>query len=291
MHAWTCIDRSSRPPNAPPTPPMRQPHLLVREAEALGDLVAVDVQPLGGDVEVDAALAVGDREAGLGAEEGLVLHPDLVLAGDDDLGGGVGVAVVDLQVAQDVAAQVQLRRAGVHRLLGGGDRVEHVVLDLDRLDGAAGGLGVVGGDDGDRLALVADGLPGEHGLVGDAPSRRPCGRGCRRGSARRGRRAWPAPWRCRCSRCPRAGAGCAAWRPTACPRRACRTSTRTRRGPSGRRRCAWWSCRSCRGAGCRAGSSAAPAGGDGRGAHAAAPVTIVSGRSAAASLTASMIFS
>ena len=93
----------------------RQPDLLRRQAEALGELVAVDVQPLGRDVEVDAALAVGHREPGLGAEERLVLHPDLVLAGDDDVGGRVGVAVVDADVAQDVAAEVHARRVGRHR--------------------------------------------------------------------------------------------------------------------------------------------------------------------------------
>ncbi len=55
-------------------------HLLGREAEAGRDLVAVDVQPLRRDVDVDAALAVGHGEPGLGAEEGLILDPDLVLA-------------------------------------------------------------------------------------------------------------------------------------------------------------------------------------------------------------------
>ena len=63
----------------------RQAHLLGRQVEAQSELVAVGVQPLRGDVEIDAALAVGDREARLGAEEGLVLHPDLVLTGDDDI--------------------------------------------------------------------------------------------------------------------------------------------------------------------------------------------------------------
>jgi len=42
------------------------PHLLEREAETRRDLVAVDVQPLRRDVDVDAAFAVGDSEAGLG---------------------------------------------------------------------------------------------------------------------------------------------------------------------------------------------------------------------------------
>ena len=55
-----------------------QAHLLGRQPEAGGDLVAVLVQPLGGDPQVDPALAVGDGQARLGAEERLVLHPDLV---------------------------------------------------------------------------------------------------------------------------------------------------------------------------------------------------------------------
>ena len=54
------------------------PHLLRLEVEARRDLVAVDVEPLGRDVDVDAALAVGDREPRLGAEERLVLLADLV---------------------------------------------------------------------------------------------------------------------------------------------------------------------------------------------------------------------
>ena len=57
-------------------------HLLERQPEARRDLAAVDVQPLRGDVDVDAALAVGHREPGLGAEERLVLAAELVGAGD-----------------------------------------------------------------------------------------------------------------------------------------------------------------------------------------------------------------
>ena len=53
-------------------------HLLERQAEAGRDLRAVDVQPLGRDVDVDPALAVGHREPGLGAEERLVLDAGLV---------------------------------------------------------------------------------------------------------------------------------------------------------------------------------------------------------------------
>ena len=50
-------------------------HLIGLEPETRRDLVPVDVQPLRRDVDVDAALAVRDRDARLGAEERLVLLP------------------------------------------------------------------------------------------------------------------------------------------------------------------------------------------------------------------------
>ena len=53
-------------------------HLLGLEVETRRHLVAVDMEPLRRDVEVDAAFAVGDGEPRLGAEERLVLDPDLV---------------------------------------------------------------------------------------------------------------------------------------------------------------------------------------------------------------------
>ena len=65
------------------------PHHLGRQPEARCDLVAVDVQPLRRDVDVDAALAVGHGEAGLRPEERLVLDADVVDARDDDLALGV----------------------------------------------------------------------------------------------------------------------------------------------------------------------------------------------------------
>ena len=61
------------------------PHLVGLEVEARRDLVSVDVQPLRGDVDVDATLAVRDRDAGLGAEERLVLLADVVDALDGDV--------------------------------------------------------------------------------------------------------------------------------------------------------------------------------------------------------------
>ena len=56
------------------------PHLLRLERETGCDLVAIDVQPLRRDVDVDAALAVRDRDPRLRPEERLILLPDVVHA-------------------------------------------------------------------------------------------------------------------------------------------------------------------------------------------------------------------
>ena len=70
-----------------------QPHQLGFEAEALGDLVAVVVQPLRRHDQLDAAVVGRQRQPGLGTEERLVLHADLVGALDDDRAVLVGIAL------------------------------------------------------------------------------------------------------------------------------------------------------------------------------------------------------
>ena len=114
----------------------RHPHLVLGQAEDGGDLAQVGVQPLGGDVEVDAAVLGGHGEAGLRAEEGLVLHAEGVLALDDDVGA---------------LARPRRRRRG--RSAGGG-----------RCSGA--GRGRCGGRRGPRGCRIASGR-GRGGLVGD----------------------------------------------------------------------------------------------------------------------------
>ena len=147
------------------------------------------MQPLGRDVEVDAAVPVRDGEPGLRAEERLVLHPDLVVADHRHdigvVGAGLHVADTDLEVADQVALRVQ--RRGFSAQLGDvtgqvavqvgsrvperrpsvGHRLEHVVVDHDLLRRLPRHLGVVGRDEGDRLALVADHVDRQHRLVGD----------------------------------------------------------------------------------------------------------------------------
>ena len=154
------------------------PHLLFRQPQARRDLVAVDVEPLRRDVDVDAALAVRNGQARLRAEERLILDPELVVALDRDLAFGIRVAAGDPHVPHDVgprvvAVAVPLRPALrvdpglVGRTLGIDHELELLVLDLDRGRRPPRLLRMLGGDEGDRLAEVAHPVEREHGLVGE----------------------------------------------------------------------------------------------------------------------------
>ena len=153
-------------------------HAVRRQAEARRHLVAVDVQPLRGDVDVDTALAVRDGQAGLGPEERLVLDAELVGSLDDHVGLGLRVAVADDDRADDVRARIvavavavrpalRVDRLHLGRALRVDDRLERLVLDADLGGGAARLLGMLGRDHGNRLAEVAHAVEREHRLVGE----------------------------------------------------------------------------------------------------------------------------
>ena len=60
-----------------------------------------------------------------------------------------------------------MERLLLGRALGIDDGLERLVLDDDRLGRAARLLGMLGGDERDRLAVVADAVDREHRLVGE----------------------------------------------------------------------------------------------------------------------------
>lgn len=129
-------------------------HPVRFQTEAGGGEVAVGVRVGGGGVDLHAAVRAGHGESGLGTDRGRVLAADAVQALDDDLARDVRVAVAQRDVTDQVAVGVQ--GLGLEGLLRVGDRFEDLVLDDDRSRGEAGRVGVVGGDRGDRLAVVAD---------------------------------------------------------------------------------------------------------------------------------------
>src|SRR3954467_11359436 len=120
------------------------PDLLRLQAETRCDLVAVDMQPLRRDVDVDAAFAVRHAKTGLGAQERLILDADLVHARHRHVAGCFWIAVSDDERANDVRSRVVpvavAHRVGIWmqglllgRSLGVGYRRQRLVLDAIEL--------------------------------------------------------------------------------------------------------------------------------------------------------------
>ena len=100
------------------------PNLLRLQPETRRDLIPIVVQPLRRDVDVHSALAVGDRQPGLGPEERLVLDGDLVHAGN-----GYGPLSLRISVADhDRADHVRPRIVAVAVLGRRLARVERLLL-------------------------------------------------------------------------------------------------------------------------------------------------------------------
>ena len=150
-------------------------HLRRRQIQRSRNLTLVRMQPLSGDVEIDAAVLGGNGQARFRTEKCLILHPDLVLAGYDDLCPDVLRAPFDVHPTQHVAddavtshgrAVNPLRR----RQDRGGrvrDRGQNLVTDDDLLACDPGCLGMIGSNDRDGFAFVADLLLCQHGLIVD----------------------------------------------------------------------------------------------------------------------------
>ena len=156
------------------------------------------MQPLRRDVDVDAALAVRDGEARLGPEERLILRGGLVVrrctVTSPSTSGSPWVITSErthvrprvVAVAVTHRGTVGMQRLLLRRALGVDDRLQRLVLDHDRLGGATRLLGVLGRDEGDRLAVVPDALERENRLVGELQAVRLARPGRRRASGRRG---------------------------------------------------------------------------------------------------------
>ena len=141
------------------------PHLLLRQAEAGSDLLAVDVQPLSVDEHVDAAAFFRQGQGAFGSERGVVLHARLVIALHPYVGLGVGIPVLDVNVTQHVAEVVELDRVRPQRLLHVNEDRQRLIGDAHRRRRAPRQLGVVGRHHRDRFALAAHDAGCERRLV------------------------------------------------------------------------------------------------------------------------------
>ena len=146
-----------------PDPGQGKSHCFGLEAQAGRHLVAVGVQPLGRDVQVDPTSIVGDGQAGLCTQRSLVLHADLVGPFDHHVADGLLGTVAELDSADQVSVGMDGR--GLLGELWVDEGLELPVVDDDGVEGSADGVGVVGGHYRYRLALVADYPVGQHRLV------------------------------------------------------------------------------------------------------------------------------
>ena len=155
-------------------------------AQQLRELVAHAEVRLGADPDVDLAVLAPQRCAVVRLDVALVVHRRVELALEDDvrLGeAGVEVALCELDALRDVGGAVAVllgalgaeeaedllgrdalvddRRVFRHRVLHVHHRLEHLVLDLDEVEGVLGDVGVVRGDGGHGVAAVERLVGGE----------------------------------------------------------------------------------------------------------------------------------
>ena len=151
-------------PNEPPTSLVIDAHLMLFDAEVLGEQVLHHVRRLRRVIRRHALLAripVGDDGASFEADAGMAAEMERGL--DHGVGFGerlVDLADVELALEGEVVAEFRMddRRAGVERGLRVGDGRQFLVLDLDQLGGVFGQRARARDDGADGLALPAGAL-------------------------------------------------------------------------------------------------------------------------------------
>ena len=144
--------------------------LVLGHSQTGGDLLSILVQPLSGDVQLDAtAIVIGNGQGRLQTEEGLILHADHVRALDRDLTSHRLVAVDHFLFTEDVAVGMNALGPSRDAVFGIGDRSQHFVVDDDGGERASTGLRMIGGHGSHRLSDVTNFVTdaGEHRLILD----------------------------------------------------------------------------------------------------------------------------
>ena len=166
MHAWICIDRSSRPPNAPPTPPSdsrtrsgARPRLSATWSRSTCSHCVAMCSSTPPAPSGTARPDSGPRNAWSCIPTS---YSPVTTTGAAASGSPWRIATRRRTLPPSCSGGASGRIAASASV----ERLQHVVLDPDRVGGVARGLGMVGGDDRDRLALEADVAPREHRLVG-----------------------------------------------------------------------------------------------------------------------------
>ncbi len=139
-------------------------HAVVGDAQDPREIAKM-LDHLGRCADGDDAVGVEPGDPRLRLEVRVVDELRLVALLDDGVRGsqrGVDVALLELPARYQVALLVNERRALLERRLGVGHDRQLLVLDVDQLDGGERSVLGLGGNDRDRLAVVADDAVGEH---------------------------------------------------------------------------------------------------------------------------------
>ena len=227
-HACACIETSSRPPNAPPTPASVNRTFSTgrsRQAATWSRSTCSHWVAMHRSTPPSSAGTASPDSGPRNAWSCIPTSYSPVTTTSASPGSGP-CSMCD--VAQQVAGGMQRRRGRIERVLRIDQRLQHLVVDLDPRSGVPRRLRMVGGDDRHRLALVADLGERQHRLVVVLEPVRLAARHVLVREHRVHAAARRAPPRCRSRGCTRADAASAASRPTASRRPTCPTSRRTR---------------------------------------------------------------
>ena len=169
MHAWMCMDRSSRPPKAPPTPPSASrtfssgsPRLAATWIWSRCSHCAATWRSTPPSPSGMARPDSGPRKAGSWVPTSK--SASITTSACSARRGRVPVP--DAHVAHQVPPGVDEAVIAAEGGLGVDDRRQLLVLHDDLVERTTGDLRVVGGDDRDGLALVPHLVEGEHRLIG-----------------------------------------------------------------------------------------------------------------------------
>ncbi len=166
-HVCTCRLMSSRAPKAPPTPPStrrtRSGAIPRQAAICLRSSCSHCVAMCNSTPERSSS---GMASAASRPRNAWSCMPSSYVPSTTTSAVAVGVAAHDALAAQQVAVGMDRRVIAGDCHFGVEQRLEQAVLHHDRGEGAAAGLGVIGGHDRHRFADVAHDAVGEHRLVG-----------------------------------------------------------------------------------------------------------------------------
>ena len=165
MQAWACIETSSRPPNAPPTPASvkrtfstgRSRQAATWSRSTCSHWVAIQRST------PPSSAGIASPDSGPRKAWSCIPTSYSPLTTTSASPGSSPCAMWTWR--SRLPAGCSGGESGESANSGIGQRLELLVVDLDPVGGAARGLGVVGGDDRHRLALIADLGERQHGLV------------------------------------------------------------------------------------------------------------------------------